>query len=151
MGIRSYYWGRQSVGDRVPVSAIMYYLALGCHLRWTQAANSEALLGLNTENPRVEKHLSLRFGISYCGFPEMSVPGVYSTSSAALISCLQYLLYHSGGETGGFSLSYHYDASLLLTNSSKIICRSNRKGKTFSFIFFPASYPIAVYLECVSR
>lgn len=46
------------MGDRVTVFTIMYYLGLGCHLRWTQAANSEALLGLNTENPRVEKRLS---------------------------------------------------------------------------------------------
>lgn len=30
----------------------------------------------------------------------------------------------------------HYDSSLLLTNSSKIIYRSNIKGKTFSLKFF---------------
>lgn len=55
---------------------MMYYLGLGCDLRWTQAANSEALLGLNNETPRAEKHLSLRFGIYYCGFPETSVAEV---------------------------------------------------------------------------
>lgn len=82
----------------------------------------------------------------------MSVPEVDSTSSAALISCPQYLFHHSGGETGGFSLSYHYDSSLLLTNSSKIICRSNRKGKTFSLNFFLAPIPLlCIWNVCQNR
>lgn len=38
LGIRSYYWGRQSIGDRVTFFTIKYSLGPGCDLRWTQAA-----------------------------------------------------------------------------------------------------------------
>ena len=90
LGIKSYYWGRRSIGDRVTVFTIMYDLGLGWDLRGTRAASSETLLGLNSENTGAEKHLSFWFGIYYCGFAEMSVPEVCSTSSAARTSCPQY-------------------------------------------------------------
>lgn len=38
LGIRSYYWGRQSIGDRVTFFTIKYSLGPGCDLRRTEAA-----------------------------------------------------------------------------------------------------------------
>lgn len=142
MGIRSYYWGRQSIGDRVTVFTIMYYLGLGCDFRWTQAANSEPLLGLNTEKPRVEQYLSVRFGIYYCGFPEMSIPEVYGTSSAKLISCPQYFATQERRQES--FLCHALMIPLLLTNSSNFIYGTNRSGKIFSLKYFSFLPPIAL-------
>lgn len=150
LGLSSSYWARQATGDRVTVFTIMYYLGLGCDLRWTQAANSEAPPGLNNENPRAEKHL--RFGFYYCGFSETSVAEVYGTSSAALISCPQYFTTQERRQES-FLYPVIMIPHFLLTNSSKIIHRTNRKGKTFPLkcFYFSASYCVAAYLDCVLK